>query len=110
MSPYLTTVFSGKSWLFVTLIFTVSIGDGSGTFFPSTLPIFLIVPVTPFLTLTFIVNIFGVPGSTSTSPKSTLFPVIVACGFVDTISSVSGTLSVTFAVPFLLPLFVSVIV
>ena len=91
-------------------MFTVSIGDGSGTSFPSTLPLFWIVPVVPFLTLTFIVNIFGVPGSTSTSPKSTLFPVIVASGFVDTISSVSGTLSVTFAVPFLLPLFVSVIV
>ena len=91
-------------------MFTVSIGDGSGTFFPSTLPMFWIVPVTPSFTFTLIVNTFGVPGSTSTSPKSTSFPVIVACGFVDTISSVSGTLSVTFAVPFLLPLFVSLIV
>ena len=91
-------------------MFTVSIGDGSGISFSSTIQVFLIIPVTPSFTFTLIVNIFGVPGSTSTFPKSTLFPVIVACGFVDTISSVSGTLSVTLAVPFLLPLFVNVIV
>ena len=94
---------------FSPVIFTVLIVSGSSTSFPSTLPTFLISPVAPVSTSTLIVNVTGVPGTTSTSPKSTFLPSTVAVGFVPVTFSPSGTSSVTVALPVVFPLFVNTI-
>ena len=92
------------------MIFTVLIVSGSSTSSPSTNAVLFISPVASAFTFTLIVNVTGVPGSTVTFPKSTLFPLTVAVGFVPVISNCPGTSSVTVTVPSISPVFVTVIV
>ena len=100
--------------MFVTSSIVITV---SGVSLPSTLAMFLNVPVAVAFTFTLIVNVTGVPGATSTFPKSTWFPVTVTVAFspsdvgvVPVISSASGISSVTVTLPVVFPLFVNTIV
>ena len=92
------------------MIFTVLISSGSFTSSPLTIAVFVIVPVASVFTFTLIVNVTVPFSGTVTSPKSTLFPSTVASGSVSIISNCPGTSSVTFTVPAISPVFVTVIV
>ena len=101
---------SAKVFLFSAVIFTVFISSGSFTSSPLTIAVFVIVPVASVFTFTLIVNVTVSSAGTVTSPKSTLFPSTVAVGSVSIISNCPGTSSVTFTVPAISPVFVTVIV
>ena len=104
------TVSPSNVFAFTPSIFTVLISSRSFTSSPLTIAVFVIVPVASVFTFTLIVNVTVPFSGTVTSPKSTLFPSTVASGSVSIISNCPGTSSVTFTVPAISPVFVTVIV